>query len=42
MLLAAERFERHIQYQDTIYLYYNINDETVVVELNDPGLVNLF
>uniref|UniRef100_A0A915ER24 Uncharacterized protein n=1 Tax=Ditylenchus dipsaci TaxID=166011 RepID=A0A915ER24_9BILA len=38
LLSASDKFERHIQYQDTFYLYVNIQGKPAVVELNDPAL----
>ncbi|KAI1708697.1 hypothetical protein DdX_11776 [Ditylenchus destructor] len=37
LLASAEKFERHIQYQDTFYLNYTVDGQPAVVVLNDPG-----
>ncbi|KAI1704054.1 hypothetical protein Ddc_16306 [Ditylenchus destructor] len=37
LLTSAEKFERHIQYQDTFYLNYTVDGQPAVVVLNDPG-----
>jgi hypothetical protein len=38
--MAAQRFEQHIQYADTSYLTFEFGQETIVLELIDPGTVS--
>ncbi|CAD5229325.1 unnamed protein product [Bursaphelenchus okinawaensis] len=34
---AAERYERHVQYHDVYYLYFKINENTIIIELTLAG-----
>ncbi|KAH7728812.1 hypothetical protein AAVH_03183 [Aphelenchoides avenae] len=35
---AAEKYEKHVQYNDTYYLHFTIDGQQCIVELSDPGV----